>query len=547
MMTLDELIVKVKRRLKYHYTLVLESRRIQAYARQVAAQEPAVSKGQPVVFFNASTRIGENSINAGISLVASWALRLRGVPVVHFVCQAGMSRCVLGTREEDPEAGMPCAACLRKSRSNFAGAQARWFQYFKDAALADAIEGLDLQTLAAYEHPADALGLEDRIPLGRLVLPALRWRLRRHTLADDPATRLLLREFILSAWNVAREFNRLLADTRPLAVVVFNGQFFPEATVKWLSQQRGIRVISHEVGLRPLSGYFTDGEATAYPIDIPPGFELDDRQNARLDAYLQDRFQGQFTMAGIRFWPEMKGFDAALVEKAAQFSQFVPVFTNVIFDTSQPHSNLLYSDMFAWLDDVLEAVKRHPDTLFVIRAHPDEVRPGKASRESVAGWVESRSATSLPNLVFVPPDEHISSYEMIRRAKFVMIYNSTIGLEASIMGVPVLSAGKARFTAYPTVFFPPTREAYLSRLEEFLSAGSVAALPEHGQHARRFLYYQLFKTSLPFGDFLSTASHYPSFVHFKQFALERLQPGKHEVIDTIMEGLLDDGNFLLKG
>jgi len=35
--------------------------------------------------------------------------------------------------------------------------------------------------------------------------------------------------------------------------------------------------------------------------------------------------------------------------------------------------------MFAWLDRVLEIIKAHPETFFVIRAHPDEGRPGKQS------------------------------------------------------------------------------------------------------------------------------------------------------------------------
>ena len=76
-----------------------------------------------------------------------------------------------------------------------------------------------------------------------------------------------------------------------------------------MAQERGIRVITHEVAFQPFSTFFTDGEATAYPIDIPEEFELSDEQNATLDTYLSKRFQGDFTMAGIRFWPEMKELD----------------------------------------------------------------------------------------------------------------------------------------------------------------------------------------------------------------------------------------------
>ena len=115
----------------------------------------------------------------------------------------------------------------------------------------------------------------------------------------------------------------------------------------------------------------------------------------------------------------------------------------------------------------------HPETLFVIRAHPDELRVRKSSRETVEGWVASRGVDKEPNVVFVGPRETLSSYELIQRSKFVMVYNSTIGLEASIMGAAVLCAGKARFTQYPTVFFPQTVEEVRRKMKEFLEAEKI--------------------------------------------------------------------------
>ncbi len=46
----------------------------------------------------------------------------------------------------------------------------------------------------------------------------------------------------------------------------------------------------------------------------------------------------------------------------------------------------IFPDMFNWLDSLLDVFKKHPKTLFVIRAHPDETRPGKTSQETVADW-----------------------------------------------------------------------------------------------------------------------------------------------------------------
>ncbi len=511
--------------------------RLARLARAVARQAPQ-PRGAPVVFFNASTRLWGLSQNAAFQLLAAWSLRLQGVPVIPFVCQAGMPRCILGTDPDRPHRPPPCDLCQAWSRRIYAGFSVRGFTYTPDPDLDAALAPLGLAELQAFTYRG--------LPLGALALPGLRWRLRRHNLHDDEPTRALYRDFIRGAWQVARAFERLLAETQPQAVVLFNGQFFPEATARWVAQQRGLRVITHEVGLRPLTAFFTAGEATAYPIAIPPDFDLSPAQEAQLNAYLSRRFQGDFTMAGIRFWPEMRGLDQAFLAHAARFRGIVPVFTNVVFDTSQPHANTLFPHMFAWLDEVLELIRAHPEVLFVIRAHPDEMRPGKEARESVRGWVEARSVETLPNVRFVDAQERLSSYDLIRRAKFVMVYNSTIGLEATLLGKAVLSAGRARYTQYPTVYYPPHRRAFRDLAERFLNApGEVPAPEEHRRHARRFLYYQLYKVSLPFEDFLEPYPGQQGYVRLKPFAPTALLPQASPTMQVLREGILHGAPFVL--
>ena len=522
----------------------LNNLKITRVAKRVARRSPAPS-GAPIVFFKASTGIDDLSWNSGFHLLASWALRLKGVPVAYFACRSGMSHCVLGTNRDNVSKAPPCKSCIYQSSTMYAGIQGKrqagtqvhWFGFERDVPLTNTIENLSLRDLMAFEW--------QNIPLGSLCLPGLRWILRIHHLNDDAPTRYLLREYIVSAWNVAQNFSKFLDETYPRAVVVFNGQFYPEATTRYLAQQRGIRVITHEVGLQPATAFFTDGEATAYPIHIPDEFELNEEQNAKLDAYLAKRFQGDFTMAGIKFWTDMKGLDESFLQKAADFKQIVPIFTNVIFDTSQPHANTVFEDMFDWLDMALEVIREHQETMFIIRAHPDELRVRKSSRETVEGWVASRGVDKEPNVVFVSPRETLSSYELIQRSKFVMVYNSTIGLEASIQGAAVLCAGRARFTQYPTVFFPQTAEEVKRKMEEFLGAENIDVPLEFKRNARRFLYYQLFRTSLPFGDFLEPSVR-TTQTKLKSFELDELAPEKSRAMEAIFDGLLNHGDFLLK-
>ncbi len=532
-LTLERISQGVKRRLARRES----NHQIVNLAREVAKKSPPAST-RPVVFFNASTRLSGMSLNAGYALLAGWSLRLSGTPVVHFACNQGLHPCVLGTDRIEPQAEPPCRECIQQAESFFTDAETAWFAYRPDEALRTALEGCSLDELMRFEHRG--------APLGELALPSLRWILRRHHLEDDDDTRYLLRQYILSAWSLMEQFEALLERVDPLAVVVFNGTFYPEAAARFVGRRRGLRVISHEVGLQPFSGYFTTGDATAYPIDIPESFEMSPAQDRRLDEYLEQRFQGNFSMAGVRFWPQMRPLSPEFWERARRFEQIVPVFTNVIFDTSQGHANVVFAHMFAWLDQALEVIRAHPETYFVIRAHPDESRPGKQSLESVADWVARNRAAELPNVLFVGPDEYFSSYELIQKSKFVMVYNSTIGLEATLLGAAVLCGGKARFTQLPTVFFPTTAEEYRRTTEQFLRAEQIEIPADFGRNARRFLYYQLFRSSLPFGDFLEEDGFWKGYVTLKDFPLDALLPQNSPTLRAVVDGILHDQPFFLE-
>ena len=230
---------------------------------------------RPVVFFNASTRTWGLSLNAAFSLLTSWGLRLGGVPVVHFVCMSGMDQCVLGTVPARLHRAPPCNVCTRLSRHMF------------PASLVHPLRRGDLPASSA-QSIADAVGLEalrdlraEGFPLGELCLPSLRWALRRHRLQETPELVGVFKQYLTSAVRILRGFNELLDRVQPRAVVVFNGVSFPEAVVRALAQKRGIPVITHEVGVRPLSGFFTRGQATAYPIEIESGFETTAEEGAR--------------------------------------------------------------------------------------------------------------------------------------------------------------------------------------------------------------------------------------------------------------------------
>jgi len=112
------------------------------------------------------------------------------------------------------------------------------------------------------------------------------------------------------------------------------------------------------------------------------------------------------------------------------------------------------------------------------------------------------------------------------------------------MGKPVLCAGAARYTQYATVFLPASAKDYVAQAQKFLDADRVEQLQVFIKEARRVLYFQLFKTSLPFGDYLEAHTRM-GYVHLKSFPVQDLLPEHSAAIAAIAGGVLNKKPFLV--
>ena len=270
--------------------------RVESYLR---SSSPA-SDAAPVLVFNASTRIRTLSLNGAFSLLAAWAIRATGNPVRHLVCQAGMHQCMLGTDRSNPSQPPPCEQCMSFSR----------LIYPEDLSV---VLSLDLELgrkllpqLSSSSVEALSTWTYRGLDLGQLCLPTVRWVLRRHNLLDDEPTRALYRQYLLSAASLSEGIERQLDVLSPRAIVLFNGITYPEAVARALALKREIAVVTHEVGLKPLSAFFSHDHATFRAVQVPDEAELSSDWESDLESYLSDRREGHFSMAGVQFWPEME-------------------------------------------------------------------------------------------------------------------------------------------------------------------------------------------------------------------------------------------------
>lgn len=80
-----------------------------------------------------------------------------------------------------------------------------------------------------------------------------------------------------------------------------------------------------------------------------------------------------------------------------------------------------------------------PSTRIVVRLHPN-------SNDNDV--FEFNSLYDSPQVTIIPPSSPVNSYSIIKQASLVIVYGSTIGVEAAYLGVPVISLAPSFYNAY---------------------------------------------------------------------------------------------------
>ncbi len=264
----------------------------------------------------------------------------------------------------------------------------------------------------------------------------------------------------------------------PGGVYGTSGLFLKEANA------RGCRVATFDTD-RHIAQICVDGVA-AQNGDIPKAFhslwnsDRDVRQEAVkiAKAEFRDRSANR----------DDYGFQVLPARKSSQYSDgCVLIPLNVEWDTAALGRHVHFASTADWLISTVNAVLDQDAGPVVVRQHPSERRPLQGSRLDIAGLLHRRFGED-PRCQFIAADDPVSSYDLLRSARLVLPFVSTIGIEAAAMGKPVLISGTCYYTDLGFVWSGRSREEYFDLLHRGLR-GDLTLRPD--QTERAWLCYYL--------------------------------------------------------
>ncbi|MFC4161599.1 glycosyltransferase [Chitinimonas lacunae] len=407
-----------------------------------------------------------------IELAVCGQLQLAGAEVQWLVCDAVFEQCDHHWQLINPEdKASACSACFgtaQRYRDDY-GLRLEGLGTWLDAT--DRAEVTEWLAQLPVDHYGEASfrGL----PLGEWVRSSVNTQLRCWIIElNDPRHAAAYRQYLYGAALAAIVFEKYFAARRPDYIFMMNGRTFAPRTLLEMAKARGIPVAVHEFGrseetrmlradenCHSLEGF---NRAWTSWAELP----LTPTEAAEVAEHLKRRIGGSVDFA----YNKHNDSSLAAFVTPGETRRIVTLFTSSTDEIASAKGWGWHYDQLQWLAEVIAYFRHHPEYLLVIRCHPNHRHALMGDDYQFLGGLERLLADMPDNVRLIRPSDKCNSYELLALAHAVLVYSSTVAMEAALLGCRVLLAGgglyRGRRFAYeyegPLADFQLALDAFLS-------------------------------------------------------------------------------------
>jgi hypothetical protein len=510
--------------------------RVLAQARELQARTTThpQNAGKRVLFVSLRGWFVHSSVQA---LLAK-ALEMRGASATFALCSGHFSQCDFKPASDFHVTRPLCWRCQGFTKSLLNSFSLDY----------ETLDSLQLDEVRANARIAVATTLSRDLktfhyagmPLYEWCYASIRRSLLRGDAGEGRLPEAVTRGYLESAIVYAEASRQLLDRHKPDVCVLINGLFHAERVFSEVARTSGVRVFSYETGFRPRTFHFTDTGAAAHlPVDeiwdtrkLDP---LDAVAEKRLDAYFNERSKGGGVVS--IYWPKMDSRREQLAKRLNLRSDkpLAVLFPNIAWDSATVNLDTAFRSMKHWVEHTISVFDACPERQLVIRIHPAEIRlPMMETRDPIGEHIRSRFGTLPANVRMVPADDPADSYELLAMSDAVLVYTSTLGLEATAQGRRVVVAAKPHYARRGFTEDVESLDAYEDVVMRSMSRPELEN--DRREMARRYANMLLYDYMIDFPWVVDSPRGDRRLVLGD---LEELAPGHNAALDRLCERILE--------
>jgi len=335
----------------------------------------------------------------------------------------------------------------------------------------------------------------DGLPLGEWITASLTRHVRGE-LNDEPYTLEAARLFLASGLVIYEAAEKVLDQGWDI-VFMLCGKFLHERIFYELARRRGIDVFVYERGYLPdtlvmsMNEFVDIREDRSWPCEYEPT----EGELLTADRYLADRRNGNLGLISS-LWPEIED-DTESIRRELDLPEgrsITILCSNIIWDTAAVGREVGFTSLFDWVCSCIESFCQKPDDTLVIRIHPGEARAPQKTLARLQDLIVERYPDLPANVRVVPPESLLSTYSLVEIADRVIVYSTTVGLEAARLGKQVLVCGKTNYRGKGFTTDIESRE----HLQETLAQPARELAADEIDLCRKYAWHFFFNVNVPF-------------------------------------------------
>lgn len=298
---------------------------------------------------------------------------------------------------------------------------------------------------------------------------------------DPPINKKLIKRYFKSAIATYLTTEKIIQKLNPQKVITYNGRYACSKPIVEVCKKYSIPILYHERGATKERYYLSDKSPHDFKsirASIKQIWELSQDKNKEeiAESYFFKKMQGE-EIGWVSFTKEqIKGLIPKKTKKYrwTYYSSSDDEFVYVEGSVEHP----IFSSQIKAIQWLIDYVAKLDDVELVIRVHPHKEQKSQRLRNF---W----NNLSGNNVLVVPSYSPIDSYALAKTSDLVIVYGSTIGVEAAYLGKPVIVIGDALYRGLNCAYEPCTKED----LETLLSRNLI--VPKPRENTFPFGYYSI--------------------------------------------------------
>lgn len=475
--------------------------------------------------------------HSSLQALLAKALQMRGATAGFIMCGGGFSQCDFKPASDFHVTRPLCWRCQGFTRSLL---DALELPYSADEDFnvedirrhaRELVQSLSSAELRSFRY--------QEMPLYEWCFASARRSLLRGDIGEGTLSEAVVRGYLESAVVYVHACRQLLARHEPDICILINGLFHAERVFSEIARAAGVRVISYEVGFRPRTYHFTEtGAAAHFPVDRlwnkRREAPLDATQERRLDDYFAERSKGGGVVS--IYWPKMDSRRDRLAARLGLRTDrpLAVLFPNIAWDSATVALDTAFRTMKHWVEHTIAVFAAHPERQLVIRIHPAEIRlPMMETRDPIADHIRNRIGKLPANVRLVAADDPADSYELLAMSDAILVYTSTLGLEAAAQGRRVVVAARPHYSGRGFTEDVTTVEEYEPRVMAAMEQPQLPA--DERELARRYANMLLFDYMVDFPWVIDVPRRDRRLAIA---SLAELEPGRDGSLDALCDMIL---------